>query len=203
MTVAESIHNAVSKGNIKGIRIMMKNSLLSDPTFTEFNEMENLTRNVSGLYDSHDGREFQLNKTSWNDDYMNKLMVQVVGNFSHERIEHLKDVVRYLRPVTTTRSKATQSSKSGYRRTPSGQQQAQQKGYQEQKHYDQQTGTYRGAKIVSGAAVGAAVGAAAGGLVATAGGLVAAAASVTVIGGAAIGAVASAIVVTVVTNGEK
>jgi hypothetical protein len=99
MTVAESINNAISKGDIKSIRIMMKNSLLVDPTFVEFKEMEKLTQNVSGLYDAHDGRELNDDKSAWNDDYMNKLMVQVIRNFSHERLDHLKEVVKYLRPT--------------------------------------------------------------------------------------------------------
>jgi len=102
MTVAESIQKAVSQGDIKGLRIMMKNSLLVDPTFNEFKEMNRLTRDVDGLYEEHDGRELIEDKSTWDDNYMNKLMVQVVGNFSHERVDHLKEVVRYLRPVGDT-----------------------------------------------------------------------------------------------------
>ncbi|XOQ44976.1 MAG: Gly-zipper-Omp domain-containing protein [Clostridium sp.] len=194
MTVEESIKNAVSNGDIKSIRIMMKNSLLVDPTFAEFDEMEKLARNVKGLYDPHDGREFQLDKAHWNDDYMNKLMVQVVNNFSHERIEHLKEVVRYLHPVTSTGQKTSLSNGTDHakRRTSGSHQQIQHRSYQEQKRCDQLNGTYRGAKIAGGAAVGAAAGA-----------VVAAAASTAVVAGAVIGAAAGAAVAMVVTNGAK
>ena len=34
---------------------MMKNSLLVDPSFNEFYQMEKETRNMKGLYDDHDG----------------------------------------------------------------------------------------------------------------------------------------------------
>lgn len=39
---------------------------------------------------------FDHDKDNWNKDYMNGLMVQVVYNFSHERIKHLKEVVTYV-----------------------------------------------------------------------------------------------------------
>lgn len=100
MAVTDAFRNDVSAGDVRGIRIMMKDSLLGDPTFIEFNDMSNLARNVSGLYDEHDGRELISDRSVWNDDYMNKLMVQVIRNFSHERLDHLKEVVKYLRPVS-------------------------------------------------------------------------------------------------------
>ena len=58
------------------------------------------TRGVKGLWDEHDGgKEFITDKSKWNNDYMAKLMTKVVTNFSHERINHLKEVVRYLIPT--------------------------------------------------------------------------------------------------------
>lgn len=104
MAITNAFRSAVAAGNVRGIRIMMKDSLLVDPTFAEFSEMEHYTRNLSGLYDEHDGRELEDDKTTWKDDYMNKLMVQVVGNFSHERIGRLKEIVRHLRPVASRKS---------------------------------------------------------------------------------------------------
>ena len=80
VAITNAFINAVEAGNVRSIRIMMKDSLLVDPTFAEFNQMEQYARNINGLYDEHDGRELKEDKTSWNDDYMNKLMVQVVGN---------------------------------------------------------------------------------------------------------------------------
>ncbi len=192
MALTNAFNEAVSSGNVRRVRIMMKNSLLTDPTFSEFTEMNNAARGLSGLYDAHDGRELNCDKGAWNDSYMNKLMVQVVDNFSHERVDHLKDVVRQLRPVAT-RSQAVQSSGRSFseRGTTSGQTYTLRTDYQKQKYRDQQNGSYRGAKIAGGAIIGAVVG-----------GAIATAASVSVIGGVAIGAVAGAVAVTVATNGE-
>ena len=99
MTLTNAFYEAVATKNILHIRIMMEDSLLVDPSFEEFSEMEQLASNVEGLYDEHDGSPFVYDKALWNDGYMNKLMVKVLRNFSHERLNHLKDVIQYLIPV--------------------------------------------------------------------------------------------------------
>ena len=90
MAVTDSFLEEVSEGDVLGIRIIMKNSLLVDPSFKDFDEREKLAKDVIGLYDEHDGAELDYDKSNWSEDYMNMLMVEVVGNFSHERIDHLK-----------------------------------------------------------------------------------------------------------------
>lgn len=98
MALTNAFYQAVETGNVLRIRIMMKDSLLVDPSFEEFLEMEKIASGVENLYDKHDEKPFIVDKAFWNDDYMNKLMVKVLRNFSHERIDHIKEVVRYLRP---------------------------------------------------------------------------------------------------------
>ena len=78
MIITDSFRNAILSNDVTGLRIMMKDSLLVDPSFSGFEEMRSLAAGVPGLFDPHDGREFESNKSLWNDDYMNKLMVQVV-----------------------------------------------------------------------------------------------------------------------------
>lgn len=99
MALTNAFYEAVENKNIRRIRIMMEDSLLVDPSFEEFLEMEKVVSAIENLYDEHDNKPFIEDKALWNDDYMNKLMVKVLRNFSHERISHLKDVVRYLRPI--------------------------------------------------------------------------------------------------------
>jgi len=94
--IPPSFYDAICKKDITGLRIIMKDSLLVDPTSRQFDAMVDYSRFVKGLYDSHDGRPLNKDKSSWDDDYMNELMVQVVSNFSRERINHLKDVVRHI-----------------------------------------------------------------------------------------------------------
>ena len=180
MPLSEKFYSAVNANDVRGVRIMMKNSLLADPTFEEFAQMESASRSMPGLYDQHNGKELILDKSKWTDDYMNSQMVQVVHNFSHERLDHLKSVVRHLRPVTSRSSAAPRVSSrpaNSANRNMS---------FKEQMERDKANGTYIG----SGLATGAVIGGIAGGVT---GGFVAVAAS-TILGGAAIGVAAGAVV---------
>jgi hypothetical protein len=193
MAITDAFRSAVSAGDVRGIRIMMKDSMLVDPTFNEFNEMDNVARDVKGLYEAHDGRDINSDNSAWDDNYMNKLFVQVVWNFSHERVNHLKEVVRYLRPVDAraqTRTSTPHSSDSANRDT-GGSQHHYESEYQKRKYQDQRNGTYRGAKIACGAVAGGVVG-----------GVIAGVAGVSVFAGAAAGAVVIGAVVAVTANGE-
>lgn len=167
MKLTNEFDEAILLGDVLSVRIMMKDSLLVDRTFTEFNQMEKEASKLNGLYDKHDGRPFNKNKETWDDEYMNKLMVQVVGNFSHERIEHLKEVVQYLRPV----SKNDMS-------------------YKEQRKRDEEAGNCRIAKMAAGAVTGAAAGVAVMSITKAIVGITASTAVATIVGGAVIGMVA-------------
>lgn len=100
MAITQAFQQAVQNGDVLSVRIMMKDSLLRDPSFAEFREMESKAQNMSGLYDSHDGTAFRMDKSAWNDDYMCEVRVDLIDNFSHERIAHLKEVIQYLHPYT-------------------------------------------------------------------------------------------------------
>lgn len=100
MAVTNEFREAVAAQNIRRVRIMMKDSLLIDPTGGSFDEMARAAEGLAGLYDEHDGRELAEDESAWDDDYMDRLMVQSVGNFSHERLTHLKKVLRRLRPAS-------------------------------------------------------------------------------------------------------
>lgn len=182
MELSNAFYEAVEKNQVRKIRIMLEDSLLVDPTFERFKAMETVASSVEGLYDVHDGRPFEEDPQLWNDDYMSTVMVQVVGNFSHERVDHLKKIVRKLRPVTeqketTSSHRQTESYRNG------------KSDYQAQKQRDQAAGNYRETKIVAGAVVCGAVGCAVGAVAASS---AAVGATVGAVGGAVIGAAAVA-----------
>ena len=117
-------------------------------------------------------------KEAWNDAYMDRLMVQVVSNFSHERIEHLKEVVRHQRPVPQRIAQEPQDDRSTKTSERFADGRNIKSEYQAQKLRDQMSGDYRRAPInratgivtvgavAGGALVGALAGALAGGAVA-------------------------------------
>lgn len=180
MELSNAFYEAVEKKQVRKIRIMLEDSLLVDPTFERFKEMERVAASVEGLYDVHDGIAIEENPKLWDDDYMSKIMVQVVSNFSHERVEHLMRVVRKLRPVTEKSSNASARKRTSSDRTGKS-------DYQAQKQRDQANGNYREAKIVAGAVAGGVVCCAVGAAVASSAG-----AAVGAVGGAVVGAVAVA-----------
>ena len=158
MALTNSFYEAVESNSVRRVRIMMKDSLLVDPTFLQFKEMEKAASGMGTLYDEHDGRDFKLTEDSWNDDYMNELMVQVVGNFSHERIEHLKDVVRYLRPVSNDSGHLPGNGRTTEKQRENTCRKEHTSSYQEQKRRDQLEGNYKKKKIAAGAVAGGIVG---------------------------------------------
>ena len=197
MALPEEFYAAVRSGDILSVRIMMKNSLVFDRTFAQFSEMEKEAAKMAGLYDVHNGQAFVTDKSKWDDNYMNLLMIQVTKNFSHERLAHLKEVVRYLRPPQekekpqqeTRRPERTEKREKTARK-PSG------SSYQEQKKRDQKNGTFLRVGPVVGAGVGAAAGA---GIAAASGGSILAFA----IAGAVVGGIVGGIVENEVVKNDR
>lgn len=97
MDISPDFKNAVDKKNIRLTRIMLKDSLVIDPTYKEFNALlKYAENNLFNLYDEHDGEKFNNNIASWNKDYLNEQMVNVVYNFSKERISFLRSICKYI-----------------------------------------------------------------------------------------------------------
>lgn len=96
--LTNTFFEAVDKKNIRRLRIMMKDSLVVDSSFKQFNEMSKYVKNIEGMYDEHDDKKcpFEEDKSKWDKNYMNKQLAQLLGgNFSKKRIEHVKQVVTY------------------------------------------------------------------------------------------------------------
>ena len=99
MSVTNEFRKAVLEKNVDLLHIMMSNSLLLDPTFEEFEEMEELAKDVPELYVKHDGKMLENDSSKWDNDYLHWIDTELVYNFSHERVDHIKKVIQYVRPV--------------------------------------------------------------------------------------------------------
>lgn len=98
-TLTNAFLEAVRSGDKLAIRIMMKSSLYMDPTFRVFEAMDRMaSSSVPGLYVPYDNGPLKMDADEWTEDYMDKLLVRLVDNFSKERVAHLKKVIRYLYP---------------------------------------------------------------------------------------------------------
>ncbi len=97
MAITNEFIEAVQSGKTIRVRIMLKDSLLIDPTAAQFDEMEKYAAERMGdIYTEHDGEKLDFDVNAWNEEYLNQQMVAVVSCFSRERIDLLKSMVRYL-----------------------------------------------------------------------------------------------------------
>lgn len=96
--IGKPFRESVTNGDVRGLRIMIEDSLLVDGTFKQANEMLKLAKDVDGLYQQHDLRAFEIDSSKWNDAYLAKEMVRLINNFSRERLDHVKEIVRKLHP---------------------------------------------------------------------------------------------------------
>lgn len=97
MAITKEFIEAVESGRTLRVRIMLKDILLIDPTAEKFDEMEAYASSILGnIYDEHDGEILNYDVNGWSEDYLNEQMIEVVNNFSKERVELLKCMVRYI-----------------------------------------------------------------------------------------------------------
>lgn len=95
MTISPDFRDAVAANDIRLVRIMMKDSMTLDPSFTEFDVLSDYaSSNMTDLYDQHDGEIFPEDKAKWDKDLMNEQMVNVIYNFSTERISFLRSICK-------------------------------------------------------------------------------------------------------------
>lgn len=97
MALTNEFIEAVESGKKVRVRIMLKDIMLVDPTMRTFDEMiKYAASKMNDVYDEHDGEQLKYDTMEWNESYLSYQMVTVVNNFSKERIELLRSMVKYL-----------------------------------------------------------------------------------------------------------
>lgn len=95
MALSDEFKNAVDSHDVLLTRIMLKDSMLVDLSLRRFEEqLRYAESNMEDLYDQHDGEAFNEDITTWTEAYLDEQMVNVVSNFSKERVAFLKKLVR-------------------------------------------------------------------------------------------------------------
>ena len=118
MAITSEFMEAVNNGNRTRVRIMLKDIMLVDPTMAKFDEMlKYAASKMSNLYDEHDDETLKYDRTEWNEAYLNNQMVVVVGNFSKERVELLRNMVRFLYRDKAEKIKTQADSEQSYQIT--------------------------------------------------------------------------------------
>lgn len=99
-TISKTFQDYVHKKDKISVRMVLKDSLLLDKTFKDFSYKSKYAENrISDLYDEHNGEKF-LDEEKWTEDYLDEQEVTLDLNFSKERIDILKQIIRKLyKPV--------------------------------------------------------------------------------------------------------
>lgn len=97
MGITKEFREAVATGNKTLVRIILTDIMIVDPTMEQFDERLAFAKsNMSDLFDEHDGEVLKYDNKDWNESYLDDQKVVVVSNFSKERVELLRNMVRYI-----------------------------------------------------------------------------------------------------------
>lgn len=93
---------AVDSGDLLLAKIMMKDSFLLDPTGALLDEMLYYAQQKHPeIMEAYDGGKLESDSEKWNKDVMNLELVELIGNFSKLRIDHLRRVVKKVLATST------------------------------------------------------------------------------------------------------
>lgn len=99
MALTREFVEAVSQRNMLRVKIMLKDSLLVDTTFNQFNEMARYAESkLPNLWvsDDEDDEDF-----SQSPEELNNILVGLINNFSRKRIKYLKALISKMYPPKT------------------------------------------------------------------------------------------------------
>ena len=105
----------VESGDLVTVRSALVDDLIIDRTFEKFDEALAYARPKLDVIQPYDNSPFETEAESWDNRYLNRQKVALMVNFSKERIEHIKNVIRKIQPVNSEdiESKAINEKRTG------------------------------------------------------------------------------------------
>lgn len=95
--ISEEFKRNVEFGDLITVRSALLDYLIIDTTFAQFDEALKYAQNTMPLIDEENGKEkYNNDENAWNENYLNKQKVALMVNFSKKRIEHIKNVARFV-----------------------------------------------------------------------------------------------------------
>lgn len=93
------MHNEVKKcveaKDIKGLRYIFVDCLDVDPTFEKYREDYEYSKRVAGLFEEHkELTPLTDNRSSWDNQYWQKIKTDLMKNFSVKRFQHMIEVAK-------------------------------------------------------------------------------------------------------------
>lgn len=114
MSISKELIDAVNNNDVVMARIILKNNMLLDPSFSLYEETSAYAdKNIIDLFETHDGKMFTDDSSAWTKDYLDGLMADLMSNFSKERITHIRKVCGHIYGTTSrAQSRKDESSHS-------------------------------------------------------------------------------------------
>ena len=82
-------------GDRKSLKYIFVDSLDVDPTFVRYEEEYNYCKSIPGLLENHvELTPFTDNKADWTEDYWTSLKMDLLKNFSDQRMTHMRKVAK-------------------------------------------------------------------------------------------------------------
>ena len=89
------VKKLADSGELKELKYIFVDSLDVDPTFVRYEEDYNYCKSIPGLLEKHiELTPFSYNKEDWNEAYWTKLKMDLIKNFSDERMTHMRLVAK-------------------------------------------------------------------------------------------------------------
>ena len=94
--VEEKIKEYVKNNDKESLYIILSDYLLE--SFQKFDENIRYVEDKLGIFQLYDNTKFEQDKEKWNEEYLFKEKGRLITNFSKERVEHIKKIIRKLYP---------------------------------------------------------------------------------------------------------
>ena len=102
--IAKEFQENIESGNIIAVRSALLDDLIIDRTFKTFEEEYKAASKKINLLVPYDGEPFETDPKKWDMEYLNLQKVELMMNFSEERIAHLQKVIAKIMPPTVEKN---------------------------------------------------------------------------------------------------
>lgn len=96
--ISKEFQENINEGDLITVRSALLDDLIIDRTFKKFDEDFKAANDKLDILVPYDGEPLEMDTEKWNMDYLNLQKVELMINFSKERIEHLKAVIVKVMP---------------------------------------------------------------------------------------------------------
>lgn len=94
--ITEKIKSCVIKNDKESLYIILSDYLIED--FKKFDENIKYIQKYIDIFVKHDQKQLEEDKEKWNENYLFLEKGRLITNFSKERVEHIKNIIKKLYP---------------------------------------------------------------------------------------------------------